>query len=127
MNAVIKLLPSPLHTRKIIKGINAKSGNIKIVDNLENENETLVASAFKVQHDFQRGSLVFFRVYRGKINVKDVLFNTTLNEKERVNKLLIVEADSHEEVNEVQAGQIAAAGGLKLTRTGESIHCIGWH
>ena len=121
MDAIIKLLPSPLNTGKEIKGINIKTGNIQIVDNIENENETLIASAFKVQHDFQRGSLVFFRVYRGKLKVKDVLLNTTLNEKERVNKLLLVEADSHEEVNEVNAGQIAAAVGLKLTRTGDTL------
>ena len=82
MNAIIKLLPSPLNTGKELKGINIKTGNIQIVDNIENENETLIASAFKVQHDFQRGSLVFFRVYRGKIKVKDVLLNTTLNEKD---------------------------------------------
>ena len=120
MDAAVKLLPSPLITKEI-QGVNVASGELQVIKDLEDETAPLVASAFKVQHDFQRGSLVFFRVYRGKMKVKDVVLNTTLNDKERINKLLVIEADSHEEVSEVSAGQIGAAVGLKATRTGDTL------
>ena len=120
MDAAMKLLPSPLITKEI-QGMNVESGELQVIKDLDDKTAPLVASAFKVQHDFQRGSLVFFRVYRGKMKVKDVVLNTTLNDKERINKLLVIEADSHEEVSEVTAGQIGAAVGLKATRTGDTL------
>ena len=120
MDAAMKLLPSPLITKEI-QGMNVESGELQVIKDLDDKTAPLVASAFKVQHDFQRGSLVFFRVYRGKMKVKDVVLNTTLNDKERINKLLVIEADSHEEVSEVAAGQIGAAVGLKATRTGDTL------
>jgi hypothetical protein len=97
--------------------------------------EPLAALAFKVQHDPQRGDVVFVRVYSGTLKPKDRLFNTTMAASnhatgmatERVNRLLQVSADSVEELDAIEAGHIGAIVGLKTTRSVRRILCgCGW-
>eukprot|EP00946_MAST-07B_sp_MAST-7B-sp1_P005412 g5412.t1 len=90
--------------------------------------EPLVALAFKVQHDPQRGDVVFVRVYSGTLRAKDRLLNTTLGMKsktERAMRLLNVRADSVDEIESIQAGHIGAIVGLKSTRSGDTLCRVG--
>eukprot|EP00123_Amoebidium_parasiticum_P003501 comp14806_c0_seq1/m.11252 comp14806_c0_seq1/g.11252 ORF comp14806_c0_seq1/g.11252 comp14806_c0_seq1/m.11252 type:complete len:750 (-) comp14806_c0_seq1:162-2411(-) len=81
----------------------------------------LCALAFKVVHDQQRGAMVYFRVYRGKLNAKMQLHNNTRKTKEKMSRLLRVYADEYREIQDVEAGHIAVALGLKKARTGDTL------
>lgn len=118
MDGVVKLLPSPLdRTAPIAK--NVKTG--KEVEIGMDKDEPLLAFVFKVQHDPQRGGICFFRVYSGTMHSRQVLINATVGHKERANKLLVMNANATEEVDEVVAGGIGAIVGLKATRTGDTL------
>eukprot|EP00945_MAST-04E_sp_MAST-4E-sp1_P005079 g5079.t1 len=122
MDAVIRLLPSPNDAPKHA-GRTVKSDEIVEIEN--DPKAPLVAAVFKVQHDSQRGGVCFFRVYSGTMKSRQVLFNTTMGEKERANKLLLINADDNEEVDSISAGSIGAAVGLKYTRTGDTLVANG--
>jgi elongation factor G len=93
----------------------------KEVERLPSADQPLLALAFKVLHDPHRGPLVFFRVYSGALRVKDGIHNCTQDRKERVTKLLQVHANKTQEIDEVTAGNIAAAVGLRFTTTGDTV------
>ncbi|WAS93064.1 elongation factor G [Nannocystis poenicansa] len=118
LDAVIDYLPSPLDMPPVVARRKADDGEVQRHASLE---EPLLALAFKVVHDPHRGPLVFLRVYSGVLKVKDAIQNVTRDRKERVNKLLQVHANKMQEIDEVSAGNIAAAVGLRFTTTGDTV------
>jgi len=119
LDAVLDYLPSPLDIAPP-KSFDAedkeKEVAIKIV-----ENEPFVGLAFKIAADPFIGKLVFFRVYAGTLKAGSYVLNTTTGEKERIGRLVRMHANHREEIEEVYAGEIAAAVGLKNTFTGHTL------
>ena len=119
LDAVIDYLPSPLD-RMPPKGHavddKEKDMPIKVADS-----EPFVALAFKIAADPFIGKLAFFRVYSGTLKAGSYVLNTTTGEKERIGRLVRMHANHREEIEEVYAGDIAAAVGLKNTFTGHTM------
>ncbi len=118
LDAVIDYLPSPLDI-PAIKGIDPKTG--EDMERKADDNEPFSALAFKLQTDPFVGQLTFFRVYSGKLEAGSYVYNTTTGKKERLGRILRMHANEREEVKEVFAGEIAAAVGLKETRTSDTL------
>ena len=86
-----------------------------------NDQAPFAALAFKIATDPFVGKLTFFRVYSGVLNSGSYVYNSTKDKRERVGRLLQMHANKREEIEEVRAGDIAAAIGLKDTRTGDTL------
>jgi elongation factor G len=82
------------------------------------DSEPFSALAFKIMTDPFVGKLTFFRVYSGHMNSGSYVLNATKNTKERIGRLLQMHANNRTEINEVYAGDIAAAVGLKIQQPG---------
>ncbi|KAG3160610.1 Elongation factor G [Phytophthora cactorum] len=129
LDAVVDYLPSPLdlapfeaHTVVGGKKTRGQGAENKGVQLQPSSSEPLCALAFKVQHDRQRGLVVFFRVYSGVLNAKSQLINASRGgTKERLTRLIHVAADDQEAVEFISAGHIGAAVGLKHTFTGDTL------
>ncbi|PIR74236.1 MAG: elongation factor G [Candidatus Magasanikbacteria bacterium CG10_big_fil_rev_8_21_14_0_10_47_10] len=119
LDAVIYFLPSPLEVPDV-EAIDADDAEKKVIIKASDE-EPLTALAFKVATDPFVGKLVFFRVYSGSVKAGSYVVNTTSGEKERIGRIVRLHANSREEVNEVFSGEIAAAIGLKGTKTGDTL------
>lgn len=117
LDAVIDYLPSPIDV-PCIKGFNKKGEeeDIKVSDD-----EPFSALAFKVMNDPYVGKLTFFRVYSGKLSTGSYINNSTKDKKERIGRLLLMHANNRTDIDEVHAGDIAAAVGLKDTTTGDTL------
>ena len=85
------------------------------------EEEKFTALAFKIMNDPYVGKLTFFRVYSGTLKSGSYIYNSVSGKKERISRLLQMHANHREEISEVRAGDIAAAVGLKFTRTGDTL------
>ena len=85
------------------------------------DDEPFAALAFKLQTDPYIGQLVWFRVYSGTVKAGSYVYNSSTGDKERVGRLVKMHSDSREEVDEVYAGEIAAAVGLKSTTTSDTL------
>ena len=83
--------------------------------------KNLLRLAFKIMNDPYVGKLTFFRVYTGHLKSGSYIFNSVSGKKERISRLLQMHANHREEIDEVKAGDIAAAVGLKFTRTGDTL------
>lgn len=118
LDAVVDYLPSPLDIPPI-KGINPKTDE-EIFRHASDE-EPFSALAFKLQTDPFVGQLTYFRVYSGVLESGSYVYNTTTGKKERIGRILRMHANSREEVKKVFAGEIAAAVGLKDTRTSDTL------
>ena len=114
LDAVVDLLPSPLDI-PAIKGIDPRTG--EEVERHASDTEPFSALAFKLQSDPFVGQLTFFRVYSGTIESGVYLYNSTTGEKERLGRIVRLQANQREEVKKVFAGEIAAAVGLKNAKT----------
>ena len=110
LDAVVDYLPSPLDI-PAVKGINPNTGE-EVVRHASDE-EPFTALAFKLQNDPFVGALTFFRVYSGTIEAGTYIYNATTGKKERLGRIVRLQADKREEVKKVFAGEIAAAVGLK--------------
>jgi len=110
LDGVVDYLPSPLDMPPI-KGIDPNTGE-EIVRHAS-DSEPFSALAFKLQNDPFVGQLTFFRVYSGTIEAGTYLYNSTTGKKERLGRIVRLQADKREEVKKVFAGEIAAAVGLK--------------
>jgi len=117
LDAIIDYLPSPLDLPPV-KGINLK-GEEKTFS--ANNGHPLSAIAFKIMSDPYTGQLTFFRIYSGSLKSGDSVFNPTKMKRERIGRLLKMHANKREEIQEVSAGDIFAAVGLKYTTTGDTI------
>lgn len=118
LDAVIELLPSPLD-RGSTWGTSPKSG-----DKLERkpeDAEPFTSLAFKIAADPFVGKLAYFRVYSGKLKSGSYVLNSSTGEKERVGRIVRMQADKREDIAEVGAGDIAAIVGLKSTTTGNTL------
>ncbi len=118
LDAVVAYMPSPLDIPPI-KGINPN--NEQEVERIADDKEPFSALAFKIATDPFVGRLSFFRVYSGKITTGSSVFNSTKNNRERFGRILQMHANHREDVDEVYAGDIAAAVGLKNTTTGDTL------
>lgn len=118
LDSVIEFLPSPSDTKEITAhhiGIN------DVVTRKVDDNEKFTALAFKIMNDQHVGKLCFFRVYTGSLKAGSYIYNAVSGKKERVGRLLQMHANSRVDIDEVKAGDIAAAVGLKFTRTGDTL------
>ena len=118
LDAVVDYLPSPLDV-PAIKGIDPKTD--KEVERPSDDNAPFAALAFKLQTDPFVGQLTFFRVYSGTVEAGSYIYNSTTGEKERLGRIVRMHANDREEVKKVYAGEIAAAVGLKSTRTSDTL------
>jgi elongation factor G len=114
LDAVVEYLPSPLDLPPVT-GINPKTG--EPVERHAADDEPFCALAFKLQTDPFVGALTFFRVYSGTIQAGSYIYNSSTGSKERLGRIVRLQADKREEVKEVFAGEIAAAVGLKDAKT----------
>jgi len=119
LDAVVYFLPSPLDV-PALEGIDPDQEEKKIPVKTSDD-EPFAGLAFKVATDPFVGKLIFFRVYSGTLKAGSYVINTTTGEKERIGRIVRLHANSREEVDEVFAGDIAAAIGLKGTRTGDTL------
>ncbi len=118
LDSVIDFLPSPAD----FKDIEAHHVGINdVVKRKIDENEKFTALAFKLMNDPFVGKLTYFRVYSGTLKAGSYIFNSVSGKKERISRLLQMHANSRSEIEEVKAGDIAAAVGLKFTRTGDTL------
>ena len=117
LDAVIDFLPSPDDLPAVI---NSAIDGMEEVRNASDE-EPFSALAFKISFDSFVGSLTFFRVYSGVLKSGDTVYNPGKGKKERVGRLLQMHSNNREEIKEVRAGDIAAAVGLKVVSTGDTL------
>lgn len=118
LDAVIDYMPSPLDIPPI-KGVNPDTGEED--ERLTSDKEPFSALAFKIMADPFVGKLAFFRVYSGTLNSGSYVYNSVKGKKERIGRILQMHANKREEIQEVYAGDIAAAVGLKDTTTGDTL------
>jgi len=118
LDAVVAYLPSPLDVPPVI-GIDPKTGEELV--RKATDDDPFSALAFKIMSDPFVGKLAFFRVYSGVLRAGDTVLSATKDRKERISRILLMHANHREEVNEVAAGDIAAAVGLKQTFTGDTL------
>jgi elongation factor G len=110
LDAVVDYLPSPLDIPPI-KGIDPRTGDEAIRH--ADDSEPFCALAFKLQNDPFVGALTFFRVYSGTIEAGTYIYNSSTGKRERLGRIVRLQADKREEVKKVYSGEIAAAVGLK--------------
>ncbi|MBI2873186.1 MAG: elongation factor G [Chloroflexi bacterium] len=118
LDAVVDYLPSPLDVPPV-EGVDPKSGGTATRE--PRDDVPLAALAFKVVTDPYVGRVVYIRVYSGKVNAGASVYNATKGVRERMGRLIRLHANQREEVEELGAGHIGAAVGLKNTFTGETI------
>ncbi|HAA89860.1 MAG: Elongation factor G [Thermoanaerobacterales bacterium 50_218] len=118
LDAIVDYLPAPTDVPPV-KGNDPVTGEVR--ERKPDPQEPLAALAFKVQTDFYVGKLVFLRVYSGTLRSGTVVYNATKGKKERIGRLVRMHANHREDINEVSAGDIAAAIGLKATVTGDTL------
>lgn len=117
LDAIIDYMPAPIEV-KAIKGIvNGVEKEICVA----NDNDPFSALAFKIATDSFVGTLTFFRVYSGVMTSGDTIYNAVKGKKERVGRIVQMHSNSREEINEVYAGDIAAAIGFKNVTTGDTL------
>ncbi len=117
LDAVIDFLPAPTD----IPPVKGELENETIGERKASDDEPFSALAFKIMTDPFVGQLIFFRVYSGKLNSGDTIYNPVKGKKERIGRILLMHANEREEIKEVFAGDIAAAVGLKEATTGDTL------
>ena len=117
LDNVVNYLPSPVD----VKAIEGELEDGTKVARHSSEDEPFAALAFKVMTDPYVGRLTFLRVYSGKLSAGSYVLNATNGKKERISRLVQMYADQRNEIQEVYAGDICAAVGLKDTTTGDTL------
>lgn len=123
LDAVINYLPSPEELPPIPAIHGKKDEEIEIP---RTDKENLSALIFKIQHDREMGMLCYIRVYSGAIKSGTAVLNVNEKKRERINRLLRMHANHHEQISELRAGDIGVAIGLKFARTGETLASEGY-
>jgi elongation factor G len=118
LDAVVHYLPSPLDVPPVI-GLDPATGKelLRTVD----DREPFAALAFKIAADPFVGKLAFFRVYSGSLRTGSYVLNASKDRRERIGRIVQLHANHREDIDEVNAGDIAAAVGLKETYTGDTL------
>src|SRR5690348_12606933 len=119
LDAVCDYLPSPLEVPPM-QGV-AVDNPKQVLERKASDSEPFSALVFKIMTDPFVGQLCFIRVYSGKLNTGDSIYNVTKGRKERIGRLVKMHANKREEIQEVYAGDICAAVGLKQVVTGDTI------
>lgn len=117
LDAIIDYLPSPKDIPPIT-GLN-EDGEEEVRH--ASDDEPFSALAFKIVTDQYVGKLCYFRVYSGTLKAGSYVYNSTKDKRERIGRIMLMHADKREERDEIYAGEIAAAVGLKDTSTGDSL------
>lgn len=118
LDAIVDYLPSPLEISPAIGVCQESGAQVQMHPELEGEFSALI---FKIVSDRHVGKLAFARVYSGRIHTGCYIYNSSKQKKERVGRLVMMHANHREEVDEVQAGDIAAIIGLKDVSTGDTL------
>jgi elongation factor G len=118
LDAVVDFLPSPLD-KGAVHGTNIDGD--KEITREPKESEPFAGLAFKIMTDQFVGSLTFVRIYSGTLSAGSYILNSVKDEKERVGRMLLMHANSREDIKEAKAGDIVALCGLKYTTTGETL------
>lgn len=119
LDGVVDYLPSPLDIGSV-KGI--KPGKVEEeIERKAADNEAFSGLAFKVMTDPFVGSLTFVRIYSGTLTSGSGVLNSTKDRRERIGRMLLMHANSREDIKEAYAGDIVALAGLKSTTTGDTI------
>ncbi|CUW39155.1 protein chain elongation factor EF-G, GTP-binding [Magnetospirillum sp. XM-1] len=118
LDAVIDYLPAPVDI-PAIKGV--KYGTEDEIAKHSTDDEPFAGLAFKIMNDPFVGSLTFVRVYSGVVDSGSYIQNTVKDKRERVGRMLLMHANSREEIKEARAGDIVAFAGLKDTTTGDTL------
>ena len=122
LDAIVDFLPSPLDIPPV-EG--TKKDSDQVVTRKADDKEPFSALAFKIMADPFVGKLVFFRVYSGSLKAGSYVYNSTKGKRERIGRILRMHANHREEMDEIYAGDIAAAVGLKETTTGDTLCAEG--
>lgn len=118
LDVVTDYLPSPIDTRAVVEGVKLDgTPELRAGD----PDAALAALAFKVMNDPFVGSLTFVRIYSGRITSGDSLLNPIKHKRERIGRILLMHANTREEVREASAGDIVAFTALKHTTTGDTL------
>ena len=118
LDAIVEYLPSPVDI-PAVQGIEPKTE--ETVERPASDSEPFSALAFKIMADPYVGKLAFFRVYSGTLATGSYVWNATKGRRERIGRILRMHANHREEIDEIRAGDIAAAVGLKETGTGDTL------
>ena len=119
LDAVVDYLPSPLDIPSVV-GTSLDDKEVKLTRHAS-DSEPFSALVFKIMTDPFSGQLAFFRVYSGKMNAGESIYNVAKGRKERVGRLMRMHANKREDIQEIMAGDICAAVGLKTISTGDTI------
>ncbi len=117
LDALVDYLPSPID----IPPVTGKDPEGHVAERRADETEPFSALAFKIMNDPFLGTLTYFRVYSGKISAGATVYNAVKGKRERIGRLLHMHANKREDVDEVSCGNIAAAAGLRVTTTGDTL------
>jgi elongation factor G len=123
LDAVVDLLPSPLDIGPV-QGVRPRDG--ETVSRAPDEREPLAALVFKLAADAYSGHLAYVRVYSGRLRAGATVYNATRDRRERVGRLVRMYADQREDLEELGAGDIGAAVGMKGVYTGDTL-CAAEH
>jgi elongation factor G len=118
LDAVVDFLPSPLD-KPLTTGTNPKTGEEEI--RKPDPAESFSGLAFKIQADPHVGKLTYVRIYSGKITSGSFVYNSSKSERERLGRLMLMHANTREEISEAGAGEIVGVVGLKATKTGDTL------
>ena len=119
LDAVVDFLPSPLDV-PAIKGVDVDDPE-KPMTRKSDDNEPFSALAFKIMNDQHVGSLTFCRIYSGTVTQGAQVQNTVKGKRERIGRMLLMHANTREQIDEAMAGDIVALVGLKDTTTGDTL------
>lgn len=118
LDAVVDFLPSPLDIADTV-GTNPKTNEEEV--RKADPKEPFAGLAFKIQADPHVGKLTYVRIYSGKMVAGSYVYNASKGERERIGRLMLMHANSREEISEAGAGEIVGVVGLKATKTGDTL------
>ena len=125
LDAIVAYLPSPLDIPPVKGTRGGKKNADEEIERRADDNEPFSALVFKIMADPYVGKLAFFRVYSGTLKNGSYVYNSTKGKRERIARILRMHANHREEIDEIRAGDIAAAVGFKDTTTGDTICAEG--
>lgn len=125
IDAVIDYLPSPLDV-PAAKGLHVKKDKEEEVSVPCDEKKMPLGLVFKIQQDKEMGALCFVRIYSGKFTAGSQVLNVGKKKRERINKIMRVNAKQMEQIDSVSAGDIAVFVGLKISQTGDTLGSEGF-
>ncbi len=118
LDAIIRYLPSPLDRGEVM-GLHPKTE--QVIERPPDDDAPLSALAFKIMTDPYVGKLTYLRVYSGKLKAGGTVYNAILDKRERIGRLLLMSANKRQDIDTAFTGDIIAAIGLKVTRTGDTL------